>query len=305
MAENDGTPLPIIVRVGEEEATLEGPPPDTMLELEEKTRHALGYGAGAKFCFKWIDEEEDMIMLGSDEELKESLSSVSKSQRKLVFVGEISGDTSKVAPHAPPVQEDLDADHAVEYDGEVEGWILLKKRQDKESMSMASSVISSVSEQERQAEKESQEVAAAEEKFQQLEQDQKLAARLADEMEQAEKAQLQEQENVMLPSAATMKMLTRIMDDAHRWQERWKNSCASRTNKEKGNRVRKRRMSRRRGRPHASSRPPSKTKMTSGIPSTRKLGRKFCNSLRWDSVKTTRCSSKCWRIITYHRSTLL
>ena len=82
-------------------------------------------------------------------------------------------------------------------------------------------------------------------------------------MELAEKAQLQEQENVMLRSAATMKMLTRIMDDAHRWQERWKNSCASRTNKEKGNRgksmvllhgnlilleVRKRRMSRRRGR---------------------------------------------------------
>uniref|UniRef100_A0A7S4NRZ0 PB1 domain-containing protein n=2 Tax=Guillardia theta TaxID=55529 RepID=A0A7S4NRZ0_GUITH len=209
MAENDGTPLPIIVRVGEEEATLEGPPPDTMLELEEKTRHALGYGAGAKFCFKWIDEEEDMIMLGSDEELKESLSSVSKSQRKLVFVGEISGDTSKVAPHAPPVQEDLDADHAVEYDGEVEGWILLKKRQDKESMSMASSVISSVSEQERQAEKESQEVAAAEEKFQQLEQDQKLAARLADEMEQAEKAQLQEQENM----ARKMEELLRIQDE--------------------------------------------------------------------------------------------
>ena len=52
------------------------------------------------------------------------------------------------------MQEDLGADHAVEYDGEVEGWILLKKRQDKESMSMASSVISSVSEQERQAEKE-------------------------------------------------------------------------------------------------------------------------------------------------------
>lgn len=52
MAESDGTHVPMIVRVGEEEAMLEGPPPETMLELEEKTRHALGYGPGAKFSFK-------------------------------------------------------------------------------------------------------------------------------------------------------------------------------------------------------------------------------------------------------------
>ncbi|EKX53164.1 hypothetical protein GUITHDRAFT_100873 [Guillardia theta CCMP2712] len=265
MAENDGTPLPIIVRVGEEEATLEGPPPDTMLELEEKTRHALGYGAGAKFCFKWIDEEEDMIMLGSDEELKESLSSVSKSQRKLVFVGEISGDTSKVAPHAPPVQEDLDADHAVE--------------QDKESMSMASSVISSVSEQERQAEKESQEVAAAEEKFQQLEQDQKLAARLADEMEQAEKAQLQEQENM----ARKMEELLRIQDE----QGEGEQSAEAKDEQEEREAPCKQQASKQNEDDFRNSIDEVACNFydfSLTYHAQRKLGRKFCNSLRWDSM---------------------